>query len=148
MAGISSFITGRQTRPQLGMNVLIVGQVDLAAEPVNAIPGIQMFIIAVLVTHMGVNEENTGKGQGESKDAQDRIGGLSDQVFKCDGDVGTYHGMAVSVLDYKISLQLLHQELDDPMGIAGIFLGMGNHHHSCSLAVVFVSRSRISGSVF
>ncbi len=51
------------------------------------------------LTHMNENKKNTGKCQGESKDAQDPIGGLLYQIFYGDGDVGTYHLLKIEILD-------------------------------------------------
>ena len=67
------------------MDVLIGRQVNLSTQAVHPVPGFQVLVIALLVTHMRIYEEDTGKGQGESKDTQYRIGGLPDQVFEGDG---------------------------------------------------------------
>jgi hypothetical protein len=55
------------------MNILIVGQVDLTTQPVNPVTGFQVPVIADLITYMRVYKIETGKGQGESQDTQDRI---------------------------------------------------------------------------
>jgi hypothetical protein len=73
------------------MDVIVVGQVDLSAEPVHPVPGFKMFIKVVLIADMGVNEENTPKGKGESQDAQEGVGRLSDKVFKCYAYISSYH---------------------------------------------------------
>jgi hypothetical protein len=55
------------------MDILISGKVNFPAQPVHAIPGFDMFIIPPLVTHMRINQEDAGKGNGKSKDAQNGI---------------------------------------------------------------------------
>ena len=46
-----------QAGAQLCMNILIIGQIYFATKPVDTIPRFQMFIEAVLISHMGVDEE-------------------------------------------------------------------------------------------
>ena len=58
-----------QAGTQQCMDVLIVGKIDLSAQPIYPVPGIHMFIKAILITHMRVDKEYTGKGQGESENA-------------------------------------------------------------------------------
>jgi hypothetical protein len=51
------------------MNVLIVREIDLPAEPVYPFPGRDMFVIAMLIAYMRIYQEYTCESQCESENA-------------------------------------------------------------------------------
>jgi len=55
------------------MNILIGRKVNLPTQPVNPLPCFNMFIISLLVTHMGIDQKDAGKSKGKTKDAQYRV---------------------------------------------------------------------------
>jgi hypothetical protein len=52
------------------MNILIGRQVDFTAQAVYPLPGVHMFVITILIAHMGIDKKHTGQGQGKSKDTE------------------------------------------------------------------------------
>jgi hypothetical protein len=70
------------------MYVIIIRKINLPAEPVDPFPVGDMFVIPMLVTDVRIDQENTGKSQGEPENAEDGIGRLPDQVFESDMNTG------------------------------------------------------------